>query len=226
MASTRESTLEELDLSAAEGFIEPGVAAEFPGLRLDWVTVAARDRPSPTGVVGRLMALSNRYRGNTVVAMRTHPIPRAYRSFFRQIGLDPDTSRIPAEKAALSRLLHGGFISSGLAKDALLISLIETGVPVWALDADRVGEGGPGIRTSVAGERLGTTELGDHLAPGRLVVADAASVHGLLFGEVAPGHGVAKTTRRIVLFSVGVEGVPSIHIEEALWISAEVLKSG
>lgn len=190
------------------------------------MSVAARDRPSPPAIVGRLEAMSNRYRGNSVVAMRTHPIPRAYRSFFRQIGLDPDSRRIPSEQAALSRLMHGGFRSSGLVKDALLISLIETGVPVWALDADLVGEGGLGIRASVAGDRLGTTELGDHLVAGRLVVADYRNVHGLLFGGPAPGHGVERQTRRIVLFSVAVEGVPSIHVEEALWVCVEVLRSG
>jgi hypothetical protein len=29
-----------------------------------------------------------------------------------------------------------------------------------------------------------------------------------------------------VLFAVGVEGVPAIHLEEALWICAEVLGTG
>lgn len=215
--------MEELDLHAAEGFIEPGLAAEFPGLRLDWVSVASGPRPSPPSVVERLHALANRYRGNSVVAMRTHPIPRAYRSFYRQIGLDPDTSRIPAEQAAMIRLLHGGFPSAGLIKDALMIGLVETGVPVWALDAHRVAEGGPGIRTSVVGDRLGATELGDHIAPGRLVVADARNVHALLFGDIAPGHGVERRTSRLVLFTVAVDGVPPIHVEEALWICVEVL---
>jgi hypothetical protein len=29
-----------------------------------------------------------------------------------------------------------------------------------------------------------------------------------------------------VLFSVGVDGVPAIHVEEALWTAVEVLGSG
>ncbi|MHB8695313.1 MAG: hypothetical protein ACYDHH_29140 [Solirubrobacteraceae bacterium] len=217
--------MEELELTAAPGFVEPAVQAEFPGLRLDWVSVAGCAGSSPSGIVGRLQLMSNRFRGTSVVAMRTHPIPRAYRAFFRQIGLDPDTTRIPAEEAALTRLMHGGFPSSGLVKDALLISLIETGVPVWAIDADQVAEGGLGIRTSISGDRLGTTEYGDFLEPGRLVVADASCVHSLLFGAIAPGHAVTRRTQRIVLFSVAVEGVPAIHIEEAMWLCVEVLNS-
>src|SRR5207248_5419308 len=104
---------------------------------------------SPPAVKQRLKALSNRYRGASVVAMRTQPIPHAYRAFFRQIGLDPDTDRIPSEEAAVARLLYGGFRSSNLVDDALLIALIETGVPVWAVDAELVDAGGLGIQTSL-----------------------------------------------------------------------------
>jgi DNA/RNA-binding domain of Phe-tRNA-synthetase-like protein len=217
---------EELDLAAAAGFVEPIVSAEFPGLRLDWVTIEARVSASPREVKQRLRALSNRYRGANVVAMRTQPIPHAYRTFFRQIGLDPDTSRIPSESAAVTRLLEGHFRSRDLIQDALLIGLIETGVPVWALDADIVDAGGLGIRTTVTGDRLGSTEYANHLPPGRLVVADAKRVHALLFGELAPGHGVSSSTNAIALFTVAVEGVPAIHIEEALWVCLEVLSAG
>jgi hypothetical protein len=48
----------------------------------------------------------------------------------------------------------------------------------------------------------------------------------MLFGEVAAGHGAGSRTRRIAAFSVGVEGVPAIHVEEALWVCAEALRSG
>jgi DNA/RNA-binding domain of Phe-tRNA-synthetase-like protein len=214
---------EEVELSPAAGFIEPALRDEFPGLRLDWMTVAGRLRDSPPETRQRLHALSNRYRGANVVAMRTQPIPHAYRSFFHQVGLDPDGVRIPSEQAAVDRLLHGQFRSTNLVDDALLIAVVETGVPVWALDADLVEAGGLGIRLSASGDRLGTTESGHPLDSGRLVVADARHVHALLFGDVAPGHGVGSRTQRIALFSVGVQGVPAIHVEEALWMAAEVL---
>lgn len=212
---------EELELVAAEGFVEARLREEFPGLKLAWMTVETRRRGSPRAVKQRLRALSNRFHGAGAVAMRSQPIPHAYRAFFRQIGLDPDSTRIPSEQAALARLLKGGFPSNGLLADALLIALVETGVAVWALDADRVDPGGLGIRTTAGGERFGTVE--QPLAAGRLVVADAQRVHALLFGPVAPGHEPDARAERIALFSVGVEGVPAIHVEEALWICGDVL---
>jgi DNA/RNA-binding domain of Phe-tRNA-synthetase-like protein len=210
-----------VELQAASGFVEPGLRDEFPGLRLSWLTVDAGPRTSPRPVKERLRALSNRYHGAGVVAMRTQPVPHAYRAFFRQIGLDPDITRIPSEEAALARLLQGGFRSCGLLDDALLIALVETGVPVWALDAELVDPGGLGIRPTVAGDPFGS---GGHSLPaGRIVVADGQSVHALLFGPIAPGHAAHARTRRIALFAVGVEGVPAIHVEEAMWVCVEVI---
>lgn len=212
-----------LDLRAASGFIEAAVAEELPGLRLDWLTIEAQDGASDPALRARLRRLSDRERGATVVAMRTKPVPAAYRTFFRQIGLDPDTTRPPAEEVAVSRLFHGAFRSQGgRVADALLVALIETGVPVWALDADHVAPGGPGIRTARAGERPGAA--GTPLSPGTLVIADARSVHAVLFGERAVEGRVSRRTRRILLYAVGVAGVPAIHIEEAFWLAAEALQ--
>ncbi|MFL5823667.1 MAG: hypothetical protein ACJ764_09530 [Solirubrobacteraceae bacterium] len=213
----------EPELVAAPGFVDPAVGTELPGLRLSWISAEGRVGGSPRSIRQRLRALSNRYNGANVVAMRTQPIPHAYRAFFRQIGLDPDSTRIPSEEVAVARLLQGGLRSEGLPGDALLIALIETGVPVWALDAERVDPGGLGIRVSVAGEPFGSQ--GYPLAPGRLVVADAQQAHAILFGAIAPGHEVARSAARMVLFAVGVNGVPDIHLEEALWVCRDVLES-
>jgi DNA/RNA-binding domain of Phe-tRNA-synthetase-like protein len=216
---------EELGLHAARGFVEEHLREELPGLRLDWIVVSGSKRASPPAVVARLAQLSDRYRGGSVIAMRTQPVPHAYRAFFRQIGLDPDVDRIPSEKAAVARLLHGHFRSNGALEDALLLALVETGVPVWALDADLVDPRGLGIRTTTGGELLGGGEHASPVAPARLVVADARRIHGLLFGELAPGHAATPRTERVALFSVGVQGVPAIHVEEALWVCAEALGS-
>jgi DNA/RNA-binding domain of Phe-tRNA-synthetase-like protein len=212
------------ELVAATGSVEGSVQAEFPGLGLRWVTLSVRSQPAPREVKLRLRGLSNRYRGASVVAMRTQPIPHAYRAFFRQVGLDPDATRIPSEEAAVARLLHGGFRSQDLLSDALLIALVETGVPVWALDADQLDGTGLGIRTTIAGEKFGAGEY--RLPEGQLAVADSQQVHALLFGAIAPGHDVGGRTKRVALFAVGVDGVPEIHVEEALWVCGEVLSSG
>jgi len=211
-------------LIPAAGFVETRVRDEFPGLRLDWMTIAVRPRDSPPWLVRRLKELSNRYRGDGVVVMRTKPIPQAYRAFFRQIGLDPDVTRIPSEHVAVTRLLHGHFRSTGLIPDACLVALIETGVPVWALDADGVDEGGLGIRTTTGADAERAREQGGYLAPESLVVADRTSIHGLLFAEPASGHGVGHRTKRVALYAIGVDGVPAIHVEESLWMCAELLR--
>jgi DNA/RNA-binding domain of Phe-tRNA-synthetase-like protein len=206
-------------LAPAEGFVDPRVRDEFPGLRLHWITREVRRAPSPPSLQRQLRELSSRYRGSGVVALRTKPIPHAYRAFFRQIGLDPDVDRIPSEEVAVSRLMHGGFRSVGLIEDACLVALVETGVAVWALDADGVDAGGLGIRATSGGDRS------DSLAvePGTLVVADAATIHALLFAEPLHGHGIGSRTERVMLFALAVDGVPAIHVEEALWICAELL---
>jgi DNA/RNA-binding domain of Phe-tRNA-synthetase-like protein len=215
----------EFDLHAAAGFVDPSVQAEFPGLRLLWVTAEVPGQATSRELERRLRALSDRYRGASVVAMRTQPIPHAYRVFFRHIGLDPDVHRIPSEQAAVARLLQGGFSSRGPLSDALLLALLETGVPVWALDAERVDAGGLGIRTSRTGETLGAAGgPGCDLAAGRLVVADARRIHATLFGEFAPDHRPGPEMKRVALFAVGVDGVPSIHLEEAIWVSVEALR--
>ena len=196
-------------MRAASGSVEPVLAAEFPGLRLRWAAVDAWVRPSPRELQRRLRALSDRYRGGGVVAMRTRPVPHAYRAFFRQVGLDPDAARIPSEEAAVRRLLQGRFQSRDIVRDALLVALVETGVPVWALDASVVEEGSLGIR----------------IEAGRLVVADARRVHATLFADPVREHAPGSGTRRIVLFAIGVDGVPEIHVEESLWTCTEALLS-
>lgn len=210
-------------LRPAEGFVDREVAAEFPGLRLQWATSDGRRRPSPRPVVRRLQQVANRYRGASVVAMRTKPVPQAYRAFFRQIGLDPDVQRIPSERAALARLLQGGFRSVDLIADACLIALVETGVPVTALDTDGVDAGGLGIRPAVAGDVERAAADRGRLEPGTLTVADRSTVHAPLFGDPVTGHGPGSATERVTLYTVGVEGVPAIHLEEALWIVLELI---
>ena len=215
---------EPAELGPTPGFVEPSVQDEFPGLRLDWVATPARRRASPPALVGHLKALSSRYRGADVVAMRTKPIPHAYRVFFRHIGLDPDIIRIPNERAAVARLLLGGFRSAGLIEDVCLVALVETGVPVWALDADAVDDRGLGIRTATTADLPAAAETGLALSAGSLVVADRRTVHAPLFGDLPPTREVREQTRQVVLFAVGVDGVPAIHVEESLWTCLQLLR--
>ena len=213
-------------MSSASGAIAPELEAEFPGLRLRWTALDTRVRGSSPETRRRLRGLSDRVAGARVVAMRTQPIPHAYRTFFRQVGVDPDAARIPSEEAAVARLLQGRFESRDTVSDALLIAVVETGVPVWALDARCVDVDSLGIRVATAGDRVGRVSEGAELPPGQLVVADATRVHATLFGPPAPEHLPGARTRRVVLFAVAVEGVPAIHVEEALWVSTDAIEGG
>jgi DNA/RNA-binding domain of Phe-tRNA-synthetase-like protein len=208
-----------MELDLREGWVDPELAAEFPELGLTYAPLEAAPGPSPRPVKRRLRALADRYTGSKVVHMRQDHVPWAYRVFSRQVGIDPDTDRTPVERVALDRLKWGGIRSLNLVDDALTIAIAETGVPVIAMDGDRVGSS-LGLRLAAAGELLGETRP---LATGQLVVADEHRPLAVVLGDVGEGAGVTPETRRMVLAALAVKGVPRISVEEALWCAAETL---
>ncbi|MEA2382958.1 MAG: hypothetical protein QOH72_2929 [Solirubrobacteraceae bacterium] len=205
------------------GWVEDTVARELPGLGIAWLEVPApAGERSPADLRARLRGLTDRYSGPRALTMRREAVPAAYRAFSRHVGLDPDVDRPPVEAAVVERLLHGGFRSRGRVEDALLVGALETGVPLWALDADRLS--GPlGVRGARSGERLGEGDLAPDVSAGRLVVADARRPVAVLLGAVADGDGPSPRCRRLCVFAVRVAGVPAIHVEEALWAFVEAL---
>jgi DNA/RNA-binding domain of Phe-tRNA-synthetase-like protein len=208
-----------MELDLTEGWIEAELAEEFPHLCVVHAPLEVRPGRSPLEVRQRLRQLANRYTGGRVIHMRQDAVPWAYRVFARQVGIDPDTDRTPVEAIALERLRHGGFRSHNVVDDALTIAIAETGVPVFALDADRV-EGEPGMRLSRPGERL----AGVRPLPARqIVVADDARPVAIVLGEVSHDAGVTPETERMLLCALRVKGVPPIAVEEALWTAAEVM---
>jgi hypothetical protein len=228
------------------GWCERAVEEELPGLRLvqTHAAVAHAGRGSPPAVKGRLQELSNRWAGAHAVNLRQRSVPAAYRVFFRHIGLDPDVARTPIEEAMLARMFQGGFHSNNLLADTLLIALVDTGVPVWALDAATL-DGPLGIRASREGECLGgspvglpadrparsigSSDLGGSteapvLPAGQLVVADARSAVAVLFGQIASYHLPGAGALELELFTLQVPGVSSLHVEEALWMCVAMLE--
>lgn len=210
-----------------EGFIAARLREEHPDLRLCSIVVPGRPRRSPREIRRRLSQLSSRFSGPRAVAMRSEPIPHAYRVFYRHIGLDPDDpeTRPAVEEAAMRRLLEGGFTSHDLVRDAVLLAIVETGVPVWAVDEDTL-VGPLGVREAHPRELLGEGAFANELPGGRLVVADDRGVVGVLFGEIAPTRRPGKETERVRVFAIQVDGVPELHVEEALWLCAEALDAG
>jgi DNA/RNA-binding domain of Phe-tRNA-synthetase-like protein len=204
------------------------IEQELPALRLLFLEVAVGRRGSLTGgsprdVEARLREMSNRFRGARGVSIRREPVPAAYRVFFRHIGLDPDVERTPIEAAVLERMLRGGFLSGGLLEDVLLTALLDTGVPVWALDSATL-DGQLGIRASLEGEALGRSPDALELPSGRLVIADESSAVAMLFGEIGAPHRPQAGSRRLQLFCIQVAGVPTLYAEEALWACRAALE--
>jgi DNA/RNA-binding domain of Phe-tRNA-synthetase-like protein len=204
------------------GWVDAALAEELPELVL-WTLVAGDPpaRRSPPEVRRRLGLLASRFRGGEAVELRRRPVPHAYRVFFRQIGLDPDDQRTPVEEVAMRRLMHGGFESQGTLEDALLLAVVETGVPMWAVDEATL-DGPLGIGAARAGEQRPRADgFADDLPAGRLVVADAAGPVAVLFGEPDAKHCVTRQTQQVRLFTLQVAGVPDIHVEEALWTALD-----
>jgi DNA/RNA-binding domain of Phe-tRNA-synthetase-like protein len=210
------------------GWLAQEVEQELPELRLLSCEVQvgraeAVTARCPRDLQARLRELSNQFRGARAVGIRREPVPAAYRVFFRQIGLDPDVVRTPIEAAVRERMLRGGFLPGALLEDVLLIALLDTGIPVWALATEAV-DGPLGVRSSGEGERLGRSADAPMLQAGRLVIADASAPLAILFGELAPAYLPLSTTRELTLFTVAVAGVPGLYAEEALWTCRTALE--
>jgi DNA/RNA-binding domain of Phe-tRNA-synthetase-like protein len=208
------------DPAPQQGWVAPHIASEFPGLGIAWVEVDTKPGRSPEPVRRRLRDLADRTYGAQAIRLRERPIPWAYRVFYRQIGLDPDSTRTPVEQLTLDRLHDGGFRSHGLPADALNIAIVETGVALRAFDADRLS-GQLCIRDAGPGEALPGTP--GELPGGTLTIADELRPIGLLFGATGEGYGIERGTRRVAVAAVQVKGVPQIAVEEALWMAASTL---
>ena len=203
------------------GSVAPELAGEFPGLAIHSITIDAAPGRTPPAVKQRLSEMSNRISGAKAIQMRQEAVPWAYRVFFRQVGIDPDERRTPAEQIVLDRLKHGGFRSRNLLDDAITIATFETGVPLIAFDADRIR---PPLQLRLAqpGEVMGAARR--PLSTGQIVIADEERAVAVLFADLDPDAGVRPDTRRIAMVSVQVDGVPDIAVEEALWTVDEIVR--
>jgi DNA/RNA-binding domain of Phe-tRNA-synthetase-like protein len=168
--------------------------------------VEGRAGRTPRELRDRLRYVADRYRGPEAVALRTRPVPWAYRVLFRHLGLDPDVTRTPLEALVLDRLLHGGFTARGLPDDALALATLETGVPVWAVDADRTGP----LTLAPA-------------ADGRLMLGDDRGPVAVLFEPPLPDRAPTRATRALLLVAVQAPGVEDIHVEESVWTAASAM---
>jgi DNA/RNA-binding domain of Phe-tRNA-synthetase-like protein len=186
--------------------VDPRIADEHPGLRVWTARVEARSGRTPPELRERLRLISDRLRGPQAVALRSKPVPWAYRVLFRHLGIDPDVVRTPLEALVVDRLLHGGFTAGGVPEDALALATLETGVPVYAADAARAGP-----------PRLAPD------ADGRLTLADERGAVAVLFQPPLPDRAPGRDTRAILLIAIQAPGVEDMYVEEAVWTAASAL---
>jgi hypothetical protein len=186
--------------------IDARVADEHPGLRVWTARVPGRTGRTPRELRERLRYVSDRYRGPEAVALRSRPVPWAYRVLYRHLGLDPDVTRTPLEALVVDRLLHGGFPARGMPEDALALATLETGVPVWAADADRTGP-------------LTLAPADD----GRLMLADGDGPVAVLFAPPLPERAPTRATRALLLIAVQAPGVDDLVVEESVWTAAAAM---
>jgi DNA/RNA-binding domain of Phe-tRNA-synthetase-like protein len=210
------------EVAPEPGWVEPGLAEEFPGLSLVSTVIEASGGRSPEPLREQLRLLSDRIGGPQAIQLRQQPIPWAYRVFFRHIGLDPDTTRTPVEQLIFERIHDGSFKSRNRIDDALTIAMVEVGVALRGFDADRV-EGRVGLRLSAEGEAFEGRV--SPLPDGTIVVADEQRPLGILFDRTAEGSEPGKGTRRVLVAAIGVRGVPDIALEEALWVAGSALRA-
>lgn len=211
------------EMESTPGSVSAELAEEFPGLAIRELLVERGSGRSPRVVKERLRELSNSFAGAQAITLRQKPIPWAYRVFFRHIGLDPDRTLTPVEEISLRRMKEGRFKSENLLDDALTIAIMESGAAIRAFDADKVSGAPLGLRSSRPDESLEGRP--GELPGGTLVIADAERPLALLFGATAEGRGVHPRTKRTLLVSIQVKGVPDAVAEGALWSAATMMRS-
>ena len=189
--------------------------AELPELALWTAEVEGRMAKSPKSVQGRLEALGSRTSAAEATGARRESTPWAYRVLARQLGEDDTAGAGLVEQLAIRPPEPGDLRTGGLPHDALLIAVLETGVPLLAFDADRL-EGELALRRARAGEPLG--------GEGSVVVADRERPVAVLLGEQAKDTAVGRGTRRIVLAAIQAKGVGNLAVEEALWTAIEIMR--
>lgn len=203
---------------ARTGWVDPALAQELPGLG-----VAVRECEGPVvadpGVGERLRALAGRVRGRSALEMRRETVPAAYRAFYRQVGIDPDTDPTPVEAAVARRLFDGGIKPPGPLAGALELAVLETAVPVYAFDGGELC-GAPGLRTGSAGEEIIDPDGARRQVGGRLVIADLDGPLCRLFEAPAGRAAPDDRSTRLVLVAVGVPGVAAMYLDESLDIAA------
>jgi DNA/RNA-binding domain of Phe-tRNA-synthetase-like protein len=207
-----------------EGTItDDALAQDFPVLAVLYASRAIGGGAYRRAAKERLALLDNRIGGELVATMRQQAVPGAYRAFARQIGLDPDGDATPLERTLMDRIRAGRFVPASATRDPCTVAMLETGVPVWAVDEAYVE--GPLRIGPLTQEDVASLD-GTPARPHDLAVWDDKAPLSLLLGDVAGGAQPTRRTQAVRLFALRVEGVPDASVREALWTAGELTGPG
>lgn len=194
-------------MDVEDGWVDHRVSRQLPGLALRYVSVACGpDRPAPD-LRASLAEHSRKFDGRAFLALRRDPVIGAYRTLYRRLGLDPDAQPTPIEQIGRDRIVFGGFVSRARVADAVLLSMLDTHIPLVAWDSQRVS--GPlGLRLNESGE---------------LVIADSERALVGLFADHPDELAVRTRTAEAVIVAIAAPGVPRHLVDDALWRVREML---
>ncbi|MCD2193012.1 hypothetical protein LQ327_06365 [Actinomycetospora endophytica] len=204
----------------APGAVDATVLAELGEIEL-WTTTATLGRGAHDAGRERLDRLSGSLHAAERMRERAgrlaHP---AYADFERQLGLDPAVPPTALEREAREVVVTGHLLSRDPSHDVQLAILAEVGVSLGALDARRT-RGPWHVRPAARGERWG--RRGAAVPVGEVVMADADGPVAPVVGDPPRGLGAGTRARRVVLYAIGVPGMPSWEVSEAVWRAARYL---
>jgi DNA/RNA-binding domain of Phe-tRNA-synthetase-like protein len=203
-----------MSLEICEGVVDDAVAAELPGMTIQWVDVPCGVGKTPSGLAQELALAGQRMRGATIVMASTGTVAAAYRSLARQLGMDPAAVAGSIEAVAMRRLLSGGLSPTGIPNDAATLATLEFGSPITVFDAGLLSGQ---LRISRAGAD-GLMHSG-----GDIVLADQEQVVGRLFVEPFPQFQASCKSKALRFAAVGAPEVAAGLCSAALQRAADLM---
>lgn len=167
------------------------------------------------------------WRGKSRKEVEQHSRVQAYRSFYTQMGLDPNRTP-PSVQVLVQRFLRADVLSKIPSihpiVDAVNVAAVETMVPLGVFDASRV-TGEITIDLSNGGEHfhpIGAEEA-INLCPGLVVLRDDEKVLSQFCHRDADAQKVTISTQSVWLLGCQVPGVSADDVTAALARAIEVL---
>ncbi len=151
----------------------------------------------------------------TIERLKGHPIIRAYRDFYWRIKIDPTKIR-PSSEALLRRVLRTGNIPLiNNVVDAGNFASLETLVPIGLYDLDKI-KGNLVIKLAKGDEVFEPIGRGPSIIrEGTPILVDEEKVVHLYPHRDSARTAITKSTKRVLVISCGVPGVPITLVKEA-----------